>query len=137
MLKKLAIIIAMFAMNANALAQDEAHLLVVGEKVKVDVAGTETVTFELRAIRPATAIAQQPEAVIVEQFGDFECTIVSTKLVSSRPVHVPRLQSMVGETFLIEVEWAPGADYSGCNLEIKDPYLDDVVYEAQLFMNFG
>ncbi len=137
MIKKLAIIITMFAMNANALAQDEAHLLVAGEKVKVDVAGTEVVTFELRAIRPATAIAQQPEAVIVEQFGDFECTIVSTKLVSSRPVHVRGTQNLIGETYHIEVEWAPGADYSGCNLEIKDPYLDDVIYDAQLFMNFG
>ena len=61
---------------------------------------------------------QLPIVEVIGQYAGFECSIKAIK--RQRSIRMPN-NTLVGH-YLILVEWSPGADSSGCEVEIKNPY---------------
>ena len=86
-------------------------------KVQVDVHGYSTVRLLAREIGPSEIFS----ARVTDNYAGFECEVVD----------VIRLSQGCWE---IRVEWSPGADFSGCDIEVSST--SGKSYEAFLFMDF-
>ena len=67
-----------------------------------------------------------PIVELVEEFAGFQCQL--------RALETFNLQLEAG-CMMLEVYWQPGADYSGCVLEVIFPQLENLS-SVELFMNY-
>ena len=70
---------------------------------EVDVAWKDNIVFAYDTSKASSAFE-----VLVENYGDFECEVLSLLNVNNNTC------------MLITVDWFPGNDYSGCNLYLQN-----------------
>ena len=86
-------------------------------KVEVDVYGYSVVRLLTREVGPSDIFS----ARVIENFAGFECEVVDVVRVSQG-------------CWEVRVEWSPGADFSGCDIEVSST--SGKSYEALLFMDY-
>ena len=98
------------------------------DPVEIDVAGTNPV--KLRLSVQSTGNVELPRVRVSNMYGGFECDILSLSLVDS--VYESSIPALI-KTYEITVGWHPGADSSGCTVEVVNPYTNSV-HTAELYM---
>ena len=92
-------------------------LLKSGERVELDVFGHSVVKLLAREVGPVNIFG----ARVLDNYAGFECEVVD----------VVKLAQGCWE---VRVEWSPGADFSGCDVEVSSS--SGKVYKAFLFMDY-
>ena len=77
-------------------------LLKDGKKIELDVYGHSVVKLLAREVGPVNIFS----ARVLENYAGFECKVVN----------VVKLAQGCWE---VRVEWSPGADFSGCDIEVS------------------
>ena len=88
-----------------------------GHKVEVDVHGYSVVRLLAREIGPNEIFS----ARVSDSFAGFECEVVDVVNLSQG-------------CWEVRVEWSPGADFSGCDVEVSST--SGKSYQAFLFMDY-
>lgn len=92
-------------------------LLKENKKVEVDVIGQPTVRLIAREVGPVNIFG----ARVLANYSGFECEVVD----------VAKLSQGCWE---IRVEWSPGSDFSGCDVEVNAS--SGKTYKAFLYMDY-
>jgi hypothetical protein len=117
---KAVLILISLTFNTLVLACDtlgDRILLEDSKKVEVDVYGHAVVKLLAREVGPVNIFG----ARVLENYAGFECEVVD----------VVKLSQGCWE---VRVEWSPGADFSGCDVEVSAS--SGKRYTAFLFMDF-
>ena len=117
---KTVFMLMMITFGASAIACDtlgERFLLQDGNKIELDVYGHSVVKLLVREVGPVDIFS----ARVFENYAGFECEIID----------VVKLAQGCWE---IRVEWSPGADFSGCDIEVSTNSGKN--YKAFLFMDY-
>ena len=93
------------------------HLLKENHKIVVDVYNQPVIKLLVREIGPTSIFS----ARVADSFAGFDCEVVD----------VTKLGQGCWE---VRVEWSPGADYSGCDIEVSTSSGGE--YEALLYMDY-
>ena len=96
---------------------DSETLLVNKEKIEVDVYAKPVVKLVAKEVGPVTIFG----ARVLESYAGFECEVTD----------VTKLSQGCWE---VRVEWSPGADFSGCDVEVSSS--SGKVYHAFLYMDY-
>lgn len=86
----------------------------------LDARGSEVVL----SLRQDASVAD-PEIKVADQFGSFECELSQS---------VQMIDAGTKE-FTVSVNWLPGADYSGCIVEFRNPDTKDVA-TVEVYMSY-
>jgi hypothetical protein len=86
----------------------------------LDARGSDVVL----SLRQDASVAD-PEIKVADQFGSFECELSQS---------VQMIDAGTKE-FTVSVNWFPGADYSGCIVEFKNPETKDVA-TVEVYMSY-
>ncbi|MBK7963257.1 MAG: hypothetical protein IPK04_19975 [Bdellovibrionales bacterium] len=97
---------------------------------KIDVKDEDS-TISLRVSIQSPSSFSVPEASVIEEDSGFECRITKTLLLYAGYDAVNKIHH---QDYEIKVNWSPGADQSGCLIEVRHPSLTDS--RAYLFMNY-
>ena len=92
-------------------------LLEEGKKVELDVFGRSVVKLLAREIGPSEIFS----ARVIDNYAGFECEVVDVVSLSQ-------------DCAEIRVRWSPGADFSGCDVEVSSK--TGKSYRAFLFMDY-
>lgn len=122
-----------FTLAPLGMAEDGTYPLNANKEIRIDVAGQDMINLVLEASRLMDQTSKQPEVTVIDQFGSFECEIAGQVRKSMTPSETQ--SNRMNETYVITIDWFPGADYSGCHVEVKDPY-SDLVYKALIYMSY-
>lgn len=96
----------------------------------IDVANEEKI-ISLRVEIQSPSSFSIPDAAILSEDEGFGCKIKQKILLFAGYDAVAKIHHQV---FEIKVEWSPGADLSGCLVEVTHPSLTQA--RAYLFMNY-
>ncbi len=88
-------------------------------------------SISLRVKIESPSSFSMPEAGVVREDSGFECRITRKILLFAGYNAETKIHH---QEFEIKVEWSPGADMSGCLIEVKHPSLTNA--QAYLFMNY-
>lgn len=97
---------------------------------KIDVKD-ENSTISLRVAIQSPSSFSIPEAFVLKEDSGFECRISKKILLFAGFDAVTKLHH---QEFEIKVDWSPGADQSGCLIEVRHPSLTNS--RAYLYMNY-
>lgn len=97
---------------------------------KIDVANKSEVISLKVSIQSANPFSV-PTATVTKEDGGFECQVSKTILLFAGYDTATGLHH---QEFEIKVQWAPGADLSGCLVEVKHPSLTNA--KAYLYLNY-
>ncbi len=97
---------------------------------QIDVANQGNIKLLFKVKR--TALDILPTAKVVNEYGSFECTINWMKLIKT---NFDEQANALYLTYGVEIDWFPGSDSSGCEIEIGDPY-SGKTYKAGLYMSY-
>lgn len=127
-MKKLLVLLSLISFNAFAY-NTEYSKLIPGKKIFVDVQNKDVIslTLDTKSQDPFA----QPVVKLVSQWGNFECAYKQTLLSYSGYDMETRVHK---KTWEIQIDWTPGADLSGCIVNVKFPGVKDS--QAELFMNY-
>lgn len=124
------ILIFSMLLSFNVMAYNtEYNKLVPGKVVLVDVAKKDIVSLTLDTKNTDSTFA--PEVTLVNEWSGFECDYKQTLLLFAG------FNSKNGQhtrTWEIQFTWKPGADLSGCIVNVAFPGMADS--RAELFMNY-
>ena len=109
------LMISSFSYSCETLG--ERSLLLDGEKIEVDVLNRPTVKLLVKEVGPIVVFS----ARVVENYAGFECEVVDALRLSQG-------------CWEIQVQWSPGADFSGCEVEASTD--SGSVYNAFLYMDY-
>ena len=96
---------------------DSETLLNNKEKIEVDVYAKPVIKLIAKEVGPVNIFS----ARVLDNYAGFECEIVD----------VVKLSQGCWE---VRVEWSPGADFSGCDVEVSSS--SGKVYQAFLYMDY-
>lgn len=116
---------------ATAFAYNTQYVdLIAYEGVAIDVAGTDgQVAFRLKV--DSTNSLEKPQAVVLEEHNGFECEIDRVILLFSG---YNQSSKKFSQDWVVVVNWFPGADLSGCQIEVT--HTDLPWARAELYMNY-
>lgn len=127
-MKKMIMLLSLVSLNAFAY-NTEYTKLTPGKKVFVDVGNKDVISLTLDT--KSTNSNAQPKVEVLAQWGNFECEYKQTLLQFAGFDIATRNYK---RTWEIQMNWIPGADLSGCIVNITFPGLEDS--KAELFMNY-
>lgn len=124
----LAMVFALTSMTAFAYNTEYAKLI-PGKKIFIDSANKNVISLVLdtKSKNPNAV----PEFSLVNQWSGFECEYKQTLLLFSGFNATTKEHK---RTWEIQVTYVPGADLSGCILNVSFPGLADS--KAEIFMNY-
>ena len=127
-MKKMMFLLSLISLNAFAY-NTEYSPLVPGKQILVDVANKEVISLTLDTKNADGAL--QPKVEVINEWGNFECDHKQTLVTYSGFDTSTRLFK---KTWEIQINWIPGADLSGCIVNVSFPGMKDS--RAELFMNY-
>lgn len=127
-MKKLLCLLTLVSLNAFAY-NTEYSKLIPGKKIFVSVEKEDVISLTLDT--KSTDSAAQPKIELVNQWGNFECEYKQTLLLSAGFEMETRSHK---RTWEIQINSAPGADLSGCIVNISFPGMKNS--QAELFINY-
>lgn len=110
------------SINASAFSDSPARLI-PGKQVLVDVANQEVISLLITTNHQDSGLL--PVVQIEKQWSGFECRHKTTRLQKT---------SYNLRSWEIQIDWAPGADLSGCIVKVSFPGMEDS--RAELYMNY-
>jgi len=117
-------VIASLLLTFNVMAADgDLTKLLPGKQVLIDVANHEVVALLIYTNNPDTGLL--PLVTIEKSWSGFECSHKATIL---------RRANHNFKSFEIQIDWSPGADLSGCIVNVSFPGMKDS--RAELYMNY-
>lgn len=111
------------SINNAAAYGDSPARLIPGKQVLVDVANQEIISLLITTDNHDFGLL--PVVKIEKQWSGFECHHKTTRL---------RKTGYNLRSWEIQIEWAPGADLSGCIVKVSFPGMEDS--RAELYMNY-
>lgn len=129
------ILLAMIFLSSSTFAYNTSYAkLTPGKKIFVDSQYNQSPSGNIVSLELDTKSkdgSAEPVVTISKQWSGFECEYKQTLLSfsgynSKNKTHV--------RTWEIQIEWAPGADLSGCIVNVDFPGLNTA--SAEIFMNY-
>lgn len=127
-MKKLLLILSLVSFNAFAY-NTEYSKLIPGKKIFVDVGNKEVISLTLETKSKVSAV--EPKVELVNEWSGFTCDFKQTLLMHAGFDMSTRMHTRKWE---IQMTWTPGADLSGCIVNISFPGMRDS--QAELFMQY-
>jgi hypothetical protein len=127
-MKKMIMMLSLISLNAFAY-NTEYSKLAPGKKIFVDVQNKDVISLTLDTKSANTRA--QPKVEVVAQWGNFECEYKQTLLSFAG---FDMATGNFKRTWEIQMNWMPGADLSGCIVNVTFPGMEDS--QAELFMNY-
>lgn len=103
--------------------------LIPGKEILVDVAKQEVISLTLDTKNADSSV--MPQLTVLNQWGNFLCSHRQTLLIYSGFDVQTGLHT---NTWEIQLLWSPGADLSGCIVNISFPGMNNS--RAELYMNY-
>jgi hypothetical protein len=120
-----------FFLSSLCFAYNTKYFDVQSNSLKSINVENEASTTSLRVWIESPSSFSIPEADVLKEDSDFECRITRKILLFAGYNAETKIHR---QQFEIKVEWSPGADMSGCLIEVKHPSLTNA--KAYLFMNY-
>ena len=103
-----------------------------GNEIELDVLGMNPVNLQLEIDRqqnfPDSFKQSTPQVKVTDQYSGFDCTATSIKLLADHG-------TLEKECWEIQITWGPGADQSGCKVEVLYPQSKSSSI-VHLYMNY-
>ncbi|HYX33224.1 MAG TPA: hypothetical protein VE954_08915 [Oligoflexus sp.] len=120
----------LFIGAASAHASTEStYALKAGDQVDIDVAGSNDITLVFAVTKNTTVASKNPDVVVTETYGGFECELSTVKLLGSTDLS----SELVQKLYVVTVDWFPGSDSSGCTVQFT---AGESAASAQLHVDF-
>lgn len=110
------IVFSMGLLSSAAQAQ-KPYRVELGSHIEIDVAYQSNIPVIVYAVHPASEPAPALEARVVQEVSGFECEVVEAREL--KPFVLPK--STLNSATLFTLSWVPGADTSGCLVEVSAP----------------
>ncbi len=121
---------ALLLSSVSAFAYNtEYSKLVPGKEILVDSAKKDVISLTLET--KSKSDKAEPKYSLVKQWGNFECEYKQTLLLHSG---YDMAKKIYKKTWEVQVTWTPGADLSGCIVNVSFPGMEDS--RASIFMNY-
>ncbi len=127
-MKKILCLLALISVNASAY-NTEYSKLIPGKKIFVSVQNEDVISLTLDTKNTDGSL--QPKVELLNQWGNFECEYKQTLISHSGFDMNTRSHK---RTWEIQINSAPGADLSGCIVNVSFPGMKDS--QAEMFINY-
>lgn len=124
----IALALTLTSMSAFA-SNSELTQLIPGKEVLIDSANKDVISLTLNTNSKNSKA--EPIVKIIREWGNFTCDYKQTLLLNSAYNQEKKTYNYVWE---IQITWTPGADLSGCIVNVSFPGLADS--RASIFMNY-
>lgn len=128
MKSSIALILVLTSMSAFAYSS-QSTLLIPGKEVLIDSANKDVISLTLDTNSKNSKA--EPKVSIVKEWGNFTCDYKQTLLLNSA---YDQSKKIYKYTWEIQVTWTPGADLSGCIVNVSFPGQADS--RASIYMNY-
>lgn len=116
--------------SANAFAYNSEYFkLKPGKEILVDVIKKDVISLTLETTSKNEKA--QPKYSLIKEWSGFECQYKQTLLLYSAYDFSKKTYK---KTWEIQVTWTPGADLSGCIVNVAFPGMEDS--RVEMFMNY-
>ncbi|HYX35285.1 MAG TPA: hypothetical protein VE954_19485 [Oligoflexus sp.] len=116
------------ASSASA-SNQSTYILTPGNQLDIDVAGFKEITLVFTVTEKKSVENKDPDVVVTETYGGFECELSSVKLLKTTDLNPELIQKL----YAVDVDWFPGADSSGCTVQFL---AGESAASVQLYLNF-
>ncbi len=105
------------------------YVLKPGNHLDIDVAGSKEITLVFAVTERKAVENKDPDVVVTETYGGFECELSSIKLLKTTDLSPELIQKL----YAVDIDWFPGSDSSGCTVQFAT---GESAASVQLYLDF-